>query len=126
MNLIPSTVNIEKEVAGYDSFRFLNKSKNVLLVFVLATSFYKIFGQGFVSWINVIWLILAIFIYFNQRWAIETYAVTVVAVTAIYTARLVPYSGTNVMLIPSIGLALLACILSYRAYLVANKLKNIC
>ena len=125
MFFIPSKKDIQEEVSGYSDLTFFKKTKNVFvlfIVFVVVISLYffdsfsvssqeQLFGLG-------TYLVLAVFIYFNHRWAIVVFTLM--------------YLGDKVMLLAAgfgspvtqLLFGYIAALGAYQAFRVATLLKK--
>jgi len=84
MYLIDSKEKIQEEVKNYENLSAKNKTKNGYVLFIVIVSLINYFSHGLLGELaltpsevlsaTIISLILAIFIYFNHRWAMAVWA----------------------------------------------------
>lgn len=121
MSWIPSNEELVSEAENYNSLGFFSKSKNQLIVFILlicALTFFAMNLSGASGYGIVFNLLVAVFIYFNHRWAIVLFALM--------------YVGDKVVLISmgaspgsQIIFGAIAVLLAYSAFKVATELKKL-
>jgi len=126
MGWIPTKIEIEKEANDYENLGFFKKSKHVLVLFVVATfvlSYLVFENYGIELWApgqSLVYLIPAVFIYHNHRWAIVLLPILYLGDTLSFFIN----SEWQVSPLPLIILGLIAVLFSYRSYRVATQLKK--
>jgi len=121
MFFIPSKEEIQKEVSGYSELTFFKKTKNVLvsfIVFVVVISLYFFDSYGIDFFGLGAYLVLAVFIYFNHRWAIVVFSLMYLADKVLLLAEGLGSPATQLFF------GYIAVLIAYQAFRVANLLKK--
>lgn len=124
-----SKAGAAEEAQSYAKLSFLNKSKNLLIIFFLFVCAISI-GLAYLNLIEgstlieiiigvTVYLIWLPFIYFNHRWAMIAICV-MYAIDKVFTMAQAPGAGVS-----SIIFFLLAFSLTYKSFMVATYLKDL-
>ena len=126
MGLVPTTEQIEEEANSFENLGFFKKSKNVLVIFILVTTGISLFLIGTIedafgsgaAYELALSAILAIFIYFNHRWAMALFCIIYLANKIIF---LLSGFGSP---FSQIIFAAIVVVLTYSSFRVATELKR--
>lgn len=123
MGLIPSKEAITSEVDNYETLGFFKKSKNTLAVFITVISLISLamaetLGLEYIMFSMGFNLLLAVFIYFNHRWAMVLFCGIYLLDKVLFIISQTGYPISQIIF------GAIALVLTMTSYRVATKLRN--
>lgn len=118
MGLLTTKEDILEEVSAYYSLPFHKKTKNLLVLLIIAICVFSLLfaGVSLAIYDVVLYLLLSVFIYLNHRWAIALFGVLITFDKII--SLIVSYNFGHLLIL------LLALMFTYDAFRVATELKK--
>ena len=140
MFLIDSKEKIQEEANNYENLAFKNKTKSGYVLFIILVTLNIYFFQGLLSEFalapfalapsevlsaTILYLILAIFIYFNHRWAMVVWALLFIAEKIYFLSFIASLNMSGGAIIVQIFFGYIAFSAAFNSIRVSTALKRI-